>query len=812
MNSTSRLCRVASSALAATLLVVTVLLQVSAAAATGPGFGAVSVIIDGDAGRPVAGAAMALRSATSVVRGVSDARGTITLALVATGTYVVEVAAAGYARLSGRTLEVRTGEATTLTIQLVRAGSSLVTLGRVITRAGEALSTASAPSEDLSAQSAAAQGVSDVAELLDAQAYSATVIRTSGGSPALPVVVALRGPDPTETLVDIDGEPINSGDSGAFDLSLLDPASLSDVQLVYGIAPSSLVGPNTIDGAINIRTLDPTSTSQGLLRISGGSFGSFGATLQATGTDDAIGYALSLHRTTTKGEVDQTVATSDDSSATVGSAIDGSTGLAKVRYDFDLGRGFAEFTLRDQSEFRDLSAGLTSLDPTTGFYDSFDGSSELAHDTGYGLDVDLPVEPVDRAGTIPESLVFRHLTSVADQSIFGPATGTTPYLNDDRDVQADDSLELDRPLDDGSLEFKIDFRSEALDTEEPTTGTVDQSIFRRTLGVEGGGAPGGQLLPLSGLTQEQRSAVAAYTDDPTSHLHYSSAVYFSDFSSFGSSIDPRFGLVWTPTAASALRASVGSTFQAPQLPELYVPPVLPPPDSSGFIDIGNPDLRADRATDYDIGSTHLFGGADDANASIDLYRTDLRAPSQRYFPAADCGASPPPPPAACESFPINIGDGVYQGVEVRAGASMGAGTTLHLSYTVNSSYASVVAPQFQDGTIVVGEQSLGVPLHSAKASIVHDAGRGFAYDADVEYEDSYDELFRPAFATLDAGVTWHGSALDVGLYGTNLTDVYDDRFTLSGAGIPYGGIDGPIPTDAYALQGTAFTLTLTRHY
>jgi hypothetical protein len=42
--------------------------------------------------------------------------------------------------------------------------------------------------------------------------------------------------------------------------------------------------------------------------------------------------------------------------------------------------------------------------------------------------------------------------------------------------------------------------------------------------------------------------------------------------------------------------------------------------------------------------------------------------------------------------------------------------------------------------------------------------------------------------------------------------VYDDRFTLAGQGRPYGGADGLLSTDAYSLQGRAFSFVLTRRY
>jgi outer membrane receptor protein involved in Fe transport len=344
--------------------------------------------------------------------------------------------------------------------------------------------------------------------------------------------------------------------------------------------------------------------------------------------------------------------------------------------------------------------------------------------------------------------------------------------------------------------------------------TQDQSIVRHPLDASSPPPPSGPQ-PLGGLGQTQRSAVVRYAFDPTSKLHYTAAAYYSSFTSFGTSLDPRLGFVWTPTGSSALRASVGSTFQAPQLPELYVAPALPPRDSNGYFDIGNPNLKADHATDFDLGFEHVFAGANPTRASVDLYRTNLRTPSQRFVPSVNCLASstnPNPPVIPCESFPINAGGAVYTGIELRAERTIGRGTVVRAAYGVNSSYPTSVAPEFQSGTIVPGEQFQSVPLHKGTLSFERDRESGLSYNAGLLYEDGYNELNRPPFVTLQAGLTWRAAGFELGLYGTNLTNVYDDKFTLAGKGVPYAGIDGPIPSNAYSLAGRAFTVVLTRRY
>ncbi len=274
----------------------------------------------------------------------TDARGRFTIAALPPGPYALTIAAPGYDLLSGRTVGVENGRETDVTLTLVRSSTSLVTIGRVQTAGSAGLSTSSAPSTTLDSQAYAAAGYTRISDVL-MNDISTTLVHPLGGSTVLPTSVALRGPDPTETLVDIDGHQVNNGNTGDFDLSLLDPADYGSIELVKGISPSSLVGPDTIDGAINIRTLEPTTNPHGLARFSFGTFNTFGETVNSTGTVDRLGYAVSLHRTTSSGEVNQTVFdTNAMAPVQVGSSLDGSTALGKLRYAFGRGGdGYAEF-------------------------------------------------------------------------------------------------------------------------------------------------------------------------------------------------------------------------------------------------------------------------------------------------------------------------------------------------------------------------------------------------------------------------------------------------------------------------------------
>jgi outer membrane receptor protein involved in Fe transport len=791
----------------------------------------------------------------------TDAHGEVKFKHFVSGTYTLRAVAPGYQPISQRTVTIGDDDES-LSVVLSRATTnSLTVIGQVRASAGETVSTSSAPTVSLSAQAAAAAGVTSVAPMLWNQLSTTPLIPLGGGSNAT-VSFAVRGPDPTETVVDVDGHQMNNGNTGDFDVSLLDPAALQEVQLVYGISPSSLIGPNTIGGGVNIVTLEPTSTPHSLLRLFGGTNGTFGTTFQTTGSDDRFGYALSAHAVTSSGSVNQTVLaplgagqppSGDEVQQSVGSDSSGSSLLAKLRYQLGgaNGYGYVQLIVRDQAVAKDESALLTSYTPPGfggdvgddafhtgagvplddddgGGYQSFAGTWLYAHQTNYGLDAQLPLGAALVDGAPANVLQFSHMTTLNSQSVTPPGADTQQYLYNQRDLLADDWLEVDHHFSDGTLSFKYD-----IETENLTTNYVQGQVIAEAQPVGGpvayeGDAVSTDALPFAGLSpdhvapvqtvplaQTERYAALRYNGDPTSHIHFAVAAYDSDFSTFGSSFDPRAGFVWTPTGNTAVRASVGTTFQAPQLSELLVPPPADRVPVGGIVYIGNPNLQPDRATDFDLGGEQIFGKRRALHLAADLYQTNLRSPSSQNNPAPIPGCQTKRKPVPCPiSMPVNAGNGVYRGIDVHADQQLAANLHVRAGWDVDSSFLTVIPVEIQDGTLAAGEQSLGQPLHKAYLAVGVEPPQGLAYGAQLDYEGWYNELNRSPYATLDAHVVYRRDGWEYGLYGTNLTNVYSNPFTVVGGGFVYGGTPGQpvIPTDAYVLQGAQVNFVLTRAF
>jgi outer membrane receptor protein involved in Fe transport len=788
-------------------------------------------------GTAIANASITVSAGGETIRAKSDSRGRFELKKVRPGTYLISVVAPGYSPISGRTVEVSDEHGTLLSLVMEpETTGSLTVIGDVRSSAGSTVSTSSAPSVTINAQAAAAAGTTEVSDLLWGQIGTTPSLPLGGGSNAI-VSIAVRGPDPTETLVDIDGHQVNNGNTGDFDLSLLDPAALANVQLIYGISPSSLIGPNTLGGAVNVITLAPSAQPQTLVRGFLGSFGSTGQTLQTTGTSGRFGYVASLHRATSLGSVNQTVADTDGDAETVGSSFFGETLLSKLRYQLGDGYGYLQVSVRDQAVNEDLSSLLTNYTPP-GFiggddggdgvarfapsngssgsgYQTFEGTSMASHQGNYGFDALLPLGPSSVNNPPTTLLSFSHLTTLSQQSVNGPGAQTSPYLYNQRDLLGDDWLQIDHHFAKGDLSLKYDLATESLATQY-VPGALSADIVGIGLPAIVTGLPSDQMeqgVSTIPLGQTQRYFVLRYNGNPSSFFHYSVGAFYSSFSTFGSRIDPRVGVVWTPTSRTAVRASVGSTFQVPQLTSMYVPPVLPPP-VGGVISTGNPNLKPDFATEYDLGAEQIFGrSGSELHLSADIYRTNLR--SGINVPV------PPAPPSHCAKhddcpivMPINAGNLVYQGIDLRAEQQLGLQYRLRFGWSVDSSYFATVPADIQDGTLLVGEQTLGQPLHKAYVGIDRDVPRGWVYGAELDWEGSYNELNRSPYATLGAHVAYRTGGFEIGAYGTNLTNAYAFPFTVIGAGIPYGSLPGTpmIPTDAYVLQGAKVVFVATQRF
>jgi vitamin B12 transporter len=115
----------------------------------------------------------------------------------------------------------------------------------------------------------------------------------NGGSQTV-TGVYLRGANPAQTLVLIDGMRVNSAVTGAVNWPALDPASIERIEVLRGAA-SSLYGSDAIGGVINIITDAASGADRPLsawANIGAGSQGTFKTSAGFSGAQDGWNYAL----------------------------------------------------------------------------------------------------------------------------------------------------------------------------------------------------------------------------------------------------------------------------------------------------------------------------------------------------------------------------------------------------------------------------------------------------------------------------------------------------------------------------------------
>jgi iron complex outermembrane recepter protein len=181
-------------------------------------------------------------------------------------------------------------------------------------------------------------------------------------------------------------------------------------------------------------------------------------------------------------------------------------------------------------------------------------------------------------------------------------------------------------------------------------------------------------------------------------LSLSIAAREDQYSDFGSTFNPQVGLVWQPIDDLTLRASIGTSFRAPSLFELYTPrtsiPGIPIPDSSRggqiapvtFVTGGNPDLDAIEATSLTTGFVVKPEALPHFQATASYWRTRMQGQvrvlpfftllaNEASFPnrvergertAADIAAGMPGVLKSVDISRINFGDVETDGIDIAA--------------------------------------------------------------------------------------------------------------------------------------------------
>ena len=764
-------------------------------------------------GTPVSGAHLVLQG--PVPADVStDANGDFILT-VQPGAYRLAASALGYASL---TVAVDADHDVKLEIALEPLDSpKLRQIGAVTVDGRLAPIAGTIPSITVTRADLDALGEDRIVEGLQ-QLPGATFTRPDGGAASAISVVSLRGPDPSESLVALDGQLLNDGNTGDLDLSRLPTAAFSAVDVTEGLGPEDSNGSNTFGGAINLISLRPTQAPHLGFSTSYGSFGQSDTWLNATGTQGRLGYAAALDDQNESGFVNQVVplyvaGTPCNPCAThLGSGVAAHSALGTLTWSFSEN---ADVTARVflLGDVRDQSSALNGLD-----FNSADiGTPAYGHFTGPGEQMftqDIRAYQIRARSPLGAGELTTDL-SESDNGVAINGGAASPYDVDHIDHRYNAGLTWQRTF--ATAQFAVGgyTRYESLEFVAPPSG--DTSSLTSS-----------QAQPLLGQTMNVFFVRGGF--QPTAKLRLDGGVFESRYTTFGSNLDGRFGAIYAADPSTSIRFSLGTGFRAPLLLERYQFPYsqLALDGNGVFVGQGSPGEHPEHASEYELGVSHEFSRQ--STLDVSLYQTNLRDPIEIFYPLAAVAAgtcatnSYANPIPACVSYNSNVGNAVYQGAEIRYSQLFAPAHILMTArYGLNVAYPKDLNAQFSNptsgGSLVDNAQFLGIPQQQGSLEAEW-SDRGWHAALAGTARGNNNELNQGPFVILNALVGRHlGGGLDLSLSGTNLLNAAAGPFTHFGAGTPYRGLTGddaagnpiygPLPTDALFIEPAAVRLILT---
>ena len=764
-------------------------------------------------GTPVSGAHLVLQG--PVPADVStDANGDFILT-VQPGAYRLAASALGYASL---TVAVDADHDVKLEIALEPLDSpKLRQIGAVTVDGRLAPIAGTIPSITVTRADLDALGEDRIVEGLQ-QLPGATFTRPDGGAASAISVVSLRGPDPSESLVALDGQLLNDGNTGDLDLSRLPTAAFSAVDITEGLGPEDSNGSNTFGGAINLISLRPTQAPHLGFSTSYGSFGQSDTWLNATGTQGRLGYAAALDDQNESGFVNQAVplyvagTPCNPCDTHLGSGVAAHSALGTLTWSFSEN---ADVTARVflLGDVRDQSSALNGLD-----FNSADiGTPAYGHFTGPGEQMftqDIRAYQIRARSPLGAGELTTDL-SESDNGVAINGGAASPYDVDHIDHRYNAGLTWQRTF--ATAQFAVGgyTRYESLEFVAPPSG--DTSSLTSS-----------QAQPLLGQTMNVFFVRGGF--QPTAKLRLDGGVFESRYTTFGSNLDGRFGAIYAADPSTSIRFSLGTGFRAPLLLERYQFPYsqLALDGNGVFVGQGSPGEHPEHATEYELGVSHEFSRQ--STLDVSLYQTNLRDPIEIFYPLAAVAAgtcatnSYANPIPACVSYNSNVGNAVYQGAEIRYSQLFAPAHILMTArYGLNVAYPKDLNAQFSNptsgGSLVDNAQFLGIPQQQGSLEAEW-SDRGWHAALAGTARGNNNELNQGPFVILNALVGRHlGGGLDLSLSGTNLLNAAAGPFTHFGAGTPYRGLTGddaagnpiygPLPTDALFIEPAAVRLILT---
>jgi len=444
------------------------------------------------------------------------------------------------------------------------------------------------------------------------------------GSPGTVADVSTRGSTPAETLIMLDGIPVNDSATGEFDISRIPTDGMEQVEIVRG-AGGALYGSQAIGGVINLITQEGSGPFKFSLLSEGGNRATEQQVAHFDGAEGRLAYAGTLSYFSTTGF------------RPVNDNSDNLSGTLRLDYHLD-----ENTTLRGIARYTRANVGLASFSVASGI-----PLNPSAHQRN---------EFMLYKGEIDRAFGRRLMTRI---SAF--------YVRDE--------LRLN------SVPFAGNPSSESDHIPDETRGGILEGIytwsheFRSLMGfsfLDRWVHSKSSIFELAPHTSQsltvfnaRRQEYAGYVEQEGHFLHdhlIATAGFRVDGNSeFGTEVSPGWALAIPLPYQITLRGNYAEGFRAPSFDELFFP---------GF---GNPHLGPEISSEYDGGFTRRFGETASFTATYFSRRV------HHLIVAVPCSVGP-----GCEfgSTSGNAGRVDTQGVEIVPALYPGHGLRLSGNVTI----------------------------------------------------------------------------------------------------------------------------------
>lgn len=386
------------------------------------------------------------------------------------------------------------------------------------------------------------------------------VIVTQDGAPGTLAEVSIRGATPAQTLVMIDGVPLNDSTDGSFDLSNLMTDDLDRIEVVRG-AGGSLYGSQAIGGVINMITKEGSGAPKFSMTSEGGNVGTQRQVATADGADGKLAYSGAISYFSTNGFLQR-----NDGS-------DNLSGAGRLDYHLD-----PDTTIRAFARYTAANVGLAT----------------------YSIYAGIPINPVAHQRT--EFMLYK---SEIDRR-FGEklTTSLSGYF-------VRDMLRINAPPFSGLDIFEADHIA------QETRGAIAQAIyhwsrdFRSLAGFElrdrWAHSQSDYFFYKPPPTTQSLTMFNAHRDDFSGYIEQEAHFFRNHLiatggfrvdgnTQFGNEVSPSWAVAMPfPDQGLTFRGSYSEGFRAPDFDSLYFP---------GY---GNPNLAPEISSEWDGGVTKDLG-------------------------------------------------------------------------------------------------------------------------------------------------------------------------------------------------------------